>query len=116
MAHEQDALRERLAQRRSAAIETLRAIEADLEALRAMRQRESDDDEHDPDGVPLSEEWSRLEGLHASAMTAVADVDAAIARLDDGTYSRCVSCGREIDPRRLAARPAARTCIDCATR
>jgi DnaK suppressor protein len=41
-------------------------------------------------------------------------VVAALARREAGDYGICASCGRPIAPERLAARPAARTCIDCA--
>ena len=37
---------------------------------------------------------------------------AALDSLDDGTYGKCITCGREIDPRRLDADPAALLCID----
>src|SRR4029079_19206540 len=40
-------------------------------------------------------------------------VDAAIARLDDGTYGACVRCFRPIAPERLEALPWAAYCIDC---
>lgn len=40
-------------------------------------------------------------------------VDAAIARLDDGTYGTCVRCGRPIAPDRLDALPWAAHCIEC---
>jgi RNA polymerase-binding protein DksA len=41
-------------------------------------------------------------------------VDAALRRLDDGTYGTCVSCGNPIAPERLEAIPWSPTCIDCA--
>jgi DnaK suppressor protein len=41
-------------------------------------------------------------------------IDAAIARLDDGTYGRCVRCGAPVAPDRLDALPWAPHCIDCA--
>lgn len=44
------------------------------------------------------------------------DVDRALAKLDDGTYGRCESCGVEIAEPRLEAMPATRYCIDCASR
>jgi DnaK suppressor protein len=40
-------------------------------------------------------------------------VDAALARLDAGTYGRCTSCGNHIAPERLEALPWAALCIDC---
>jgi DnaK suppressor protein len=43
----------------------------------------------------------------------LASVDAALARLDDGTYGRCIRCGRPIAPERLDALPWAAHCIDC---
>jgi len=43
----------------------------------------------------------------------LAAVDAALARLDDGTFGTCVRCGRPIAPERLEALPWAAHCIDC---
>jgi len=40
------------------------------------------------------------------------DVDAALRRLDDGTYGLCEACGQPIGEERLAALPAARYCIE----
>jgi DnaK suppressor protein len=43
----------------------------------------------------------------------LADVEAAIARIDAGTYGACVRCGRPIAPERLDALPWAAHCIEC---
>ena len=43
----------------------------------------------------------------------LAAVEAALARLDDGTYGTCARCGRPIAPDRLDALPWAAHCIDC---
>ncbi len=40
-------------------------------------------------------------------------IDAALARLDDGTYGRCTACHQPIAPGRLEALPWAALCIDC---
>lgn len=40
-------------------------------------------------------------------------VQAALDRIDDGTYGICIRCGKPIPPRRLDAEPAAMTCMDC---
>jgi DnaK suppressor protein len=37
-----------------------------------------------------------------------------LTRLDAGTYGTCEVCGEPIGTARLEARPAARTCINCA--
>lgn len=41
-----------------------------------------------------------------------AQVLAALARLDEGTYGICVDCGRPIADARLEVRPEAARCID----
>lgn len=43
-------------------------------------------------------------------------VEAALGRLDDGTYGTCLGCGRPIAPERLEALPWAALCIDCQRR
>jgi DnaK suppressor protein len=40
-------------------------------------------------------------------------VDAALARLDDGTFGACRRCGKPIAAGRLEALPWAAYCIDC---
>jgi DnaK suppressor protein len=42
-------------------------------------------------------------------------VDAALARLDAGTYGTCLRCGRAIAPGRLEALPWVAHCIECQT-
>jgi DnaK suppressor protein len=43
----------------------------------------------------------------------LAEIEAALARLDEGTYGVCVRCGRQIAPERLDALPWAAHCIEC---
>ncbi len=43
----------------------------------------------------------------------IKQVDDALARLDDGTYGVCESCGLEIAEERLQAMPFTRLCRDC---
>jgi len=51
--------------------------------------------------------------LRDNAEELIAAVDAAMQRLDDGSYGTCARCGQPIVPARLEARPAAIYCIDC---
>lgn len=46
----------------------------------------------------------------------LAEVDAALQRLRDGTYGRCEACGTPIPPLRLEAMPTARLRVECQKR
>ena len=40
-------------------------------------------------------------------------VDAALSRIREGSFGECISCGKEINPKRLEAVPWTRHCIEC---
>jgi len=44
---------------------------------------------------------------------AVAEIDEALRRIDEGTYGQCERCGKPIDERRLEAMPTARYDAQC---
>jgi DnaK suppressor protein len=73
------------------------------------------DDEHDPEGATIAFERSQVETLARTLEQHLAEIDAAFARLDAGTYGICERCGAPIPEGRLEARPAARTCVTCAS-
>jgi DnaK suppressor protein len=79
------------------------------------------DEEHetrDPEEVErASEDWDvRVQSSLGDAdVRELAGIIAAIHRIDSGTYGICEHCDRRIEPARLAALPAATSCIDCAT-
>lgn len=106
--------RGRLEALRSDAAARVDALTATLDALTHDRASQSDDDEHDPEGVPLSAEWSRLSGLLEGAQAELAQVDDALGRVADGTYGICVGCGKPIPDARLEVRPFAERCVPCA--
>ncbi|WP_288968105.1 TraR/DksA C4-type zinc finger protein [uncultured Microbacterium sp.] len=85
-----------------------------LAELTHDRAGSNDDDEHDPEGVTLSSEWSRLTGLAEAAASELHQVDDALARMDAGAYGRCANCGKPIPAERLAVRPFAEHCVACA--
>jgi RNA polymerase-binding protein DksA len=74
------------------------------------------DDEHDPEGATIAFERQHVAALLGQAREHLAAIDAAMRRLGDGTYGGCARCGRPIGEGRLAARPTATTCINCAAR
>ncbi|WEO76249.1 TraR/DksA C4-type zinc finger protein [Cryobacterium sp. SO2] len=85
-----------------------------LDAVRAARSDGDADDEHDPEGPTLSDEWSLRAGVHSELTASLAAIDAALHRIDDGSYGICLRRGEPIGRERLEARPAAELCIDCA--
>ncbi len=56
-----------------------------------------------------------LEGVEGSALMEAQQIHAAIARIDDGTYGECATCGKAIGEKRLQALPYATQCMDCVT-
>jgi DnaK suppressor protein len=63
-------------------------------------------------GSSLSE-TDRTEAVLLSARSQRDQVLASLARIDSGTYGRCVDCGHEIPEGRLEARPDAARCVSC---
>lgn len=55
----------------------------------------------------------RALALRDRARAQLEQIEAALARIDDGTYGRCERCGADIAPDRLEALPWAALCIDC---
>ena len=51
-------------------------------------------------------------GLEENADEVISEIDAALKRIDDGTYGLCAACGKPIGKERLEARPWATLCID----
>ena len=43
----------------------------------------------------------------------LAKIEAALAKIEEGSYGECVTCGEQIAVARLRARPVAERCIEC---
>jgi RNA polymerase-binding transcription factor DksA len=68
------------------------------------------------DSSQVTAERGEAEALAASLREALNEVEHALAKMDSGAYGQCESCGKAIAPARLEAKPAARLCIDCASK
>lgn len=106
------ALEDVLAQARAATQAQIEALTAEYAAVVEASRGDNADDEHDPEGATIGFERAQLGAVLAQATSRLAELDAATARVAAGSYGRCEVCGRPIGDARLAARPAARTCID----
>ena len=49
----------------------------------------------------------------ADLLVTIEQIDAALARIEAGTYGRCTGCQAEIPEERLELRPFAGTCVAC---
>ena len=107
-------VRRRLAADREETLDRLSGLERERADIVAAAQSANSDDEHDPEGATIAFEREHAAALARQARQHLADIDAALARLDAGRYGTCERCGGPIGPARLAARPAAATCIACA--
>lgn len=106
----------RLEVERRQAIDRLASLTGDYDAVVAASLDTNADDEHDPEGHTIAFERSQIGALVRQVRHHVAEVDAALGRVEAGTYGVCEQCGRPIGDARLEALPATRTCIGCAAR
>jgi DnaK suppressor protein len=99
------------------------ALRATLEAeLRELQSRLSSikadaSQAHSSDSAEQAQERENDEVVDAIGIetrAAIAAIQAALLRMEGGTYGRCASCGEPIAVARLQARPAASHCINCA--
>ena len=95
-------------------LQTLRAdLLRELEASAAIRQPEDTRDGDQSDQA--SAETDRdLVGLNRERIRMLlGQSDAALARIENGTYGMCRDCGEPIAEARLKAIPWTRVCITC---
>ena len=106
-----DFIAARLRKDRAEVSARLSAMTKDLESVFAASVDSNADDEHDPEGQTIAYERAQLTALIKAAKEHLSAIDAATARLEEGSYGRCEVCMEPIPSARLEARPTARTCI-----
>jgi DnaK suppressor protein len=104
--------RDRLEADRRRTSRRLVALSDDYAGVVAASRDTNADDEHDPEGTTIAFERSQVDALMRQAREHLAEVDAALARVEAGTYGVCEVCGEPIPDGRLEARPTARTCVE----
>jgi RNA polymerase-binding protein DksA len=86
----------------------------EVDAFVSARNDAPTDDENDPEGPTLAFERSQASAMLRQSEQHLRDIDAALLRMDEGTYGLCTKCGGEIAIGRLQVRPQASLCIRCA--
>jgi DnaK suppressor protein len=106
----------RLRRDRELTLAQIDSLAGDLADIMASAELVATDDEHDPEGATIAFERSRIDALLTAARDHLLDLDRAERRLADASYGSCMRCGEQISDDRLAARPTAALCINCAVR
>jgi len=102
-----DALRSELEEERDAVKSQL----ADLGVGDGAEELEYDDNFADSSAVTAAK--AENEALAARLQDRLNNVQAALARMDAGTFGVCTNCGKDISAERLEAMPEVPTCVDC---
>jgi DnaK suppressor protein len=68
------------------------------------------------DSSQVTAERGEAEALANKLKETLDEVENALAKMGKGTYGQCEDCGKQISVARLEAKPAARYCIDCASK
>lgn len=108
------ALRAALVADRERTVAGIAGMAGDFDAVVEAAALDTPDDEHDPEGARIGFERAQLTAVLAHTRAHLVDLDAALDRLDTDAFGLCERCGQPIATERLAAHPAARTCIACA--
>ena len=66
------------------------------------------------DAATEAEDDQMLESLGQVERAEVSRIDAALARVEAGTYGECVRCGEPVAPKRLELLPETPFCASCA--
>jgi DnaK suppressor protein len=102
--------------------QTLRAsLEEERGQLQAQLAELDEDsdlsyDENFADSAQVAGQQGANGALSGQLGENLAEVERALAKMDEGTYGQCEVCGKDIAEPRLEAMPATRFCIDPAGR
>jgi len=100
-----DELHRSLIERRRVLLETRESQQGGLRALQSQ-----DKDPEYEEGAQVKVADDVLTTLSETARREVMQIDAALGRMDEGEYGKCVDCGQEIPIERLRALPFTLRC------
>ena len=107
--------RVRLEEERGRLEELIGEYEQELEDARMSES--SSDRSPDPGNAEASStklEYAKELSLEQNTLDLLSKVQWALAKMDEGTYGICESCGKSIPLARLDALPYVTLCVDCA--
>ena len=84
--------------------------------LQEEEERQAAERLRNPDRADLADAYNRgqrISALMARTERQLEEIDAALTKVDEGTYGICDVCENEINPERLRAIPWATLCVKC---
>ncbi|HEY7018623.1 MAG TPA: TraR/DksA C4-type zinc finger protein [Gaiellaceae bacterium] len=108
--------RQRLVGERQRAQEALRYLQNENQGLIDDEREEIQSDNHPGDAATATFDRELDSTLEENEERMIAAIDAALKRIEDGTFGRCSNCGEPIPAERLEALPWATQCIGCKRR
>lgn len=105
----------RLRDEHARAVRLIARLSGDFDAMVEASRAVATDDEHDPEGATIAYERAQIDAVLGMTRARLTELDHALKRILDGTYSNCQACGRPIGEERLEAQPAATSCVTCAS-
>jgi RNA polymerase-binding transcription factor DksA len=98
------------------AVPAMSRIEAEAREVLLRRRRSLSDNDAPAPGDPAAR-WAdyeaALDPVSEVVRRELADIDAALLRIEQGRYGTCQSCGGPMGLQRLRALPEARYCLAC---
>ena len=110
MATELEAVREKLLAHKQELLTRAAKVRADI--TRSSGPLDKDFSEQ----VVQMDNEAVLAGIGEATAAELAQINRALAQLDQGTYGVCSQCGKQIDTRRMQALPYSDRCISCAVK
>lgn len=107
-----DHFRKRLLDERGRVVGAIEYLHQEAPSASEDEAQESSMNDHLADSASITLERELDFTLEENSEQLLAAIDRALARIDDGTYGLCVTCGKEIPVERLEAVPYAEQCID----
>jgi DnaK suppressor protein len=101
---------------RQALVEERASLLHQLAELGFGDARGLDYDQNFADSSQVTAERGEAEALAGKLKETLDEVEVALEKVEKGTYGRCEKCGQDIAPDRLEAMPAARLCMECASK
>ncbi len=101
---------DQLQQERRTLVEEVNEVDQAFHSMSETRQPERNEE------AQQERDWITLGPLQDQQEKQIGDIDAALARLEAGSYGTCAQCGDAIEQERLRVVPTTELCAECARR